>query len=381
VSLGGGSFRHRLSVAALYAGGFLGPFAGGVTVSMLPELGAEFGVSAEVASSSLTAYLVPFAALMLVSGTLGARWGARRSVLLAYLVYVASSAVCALAGGFVLFQTGRVVQGAANAFTTPLLLAAVAAETPPQRLGRALGLFSSLQAAGNTSAPLLGGLAAEASWRLAFVGVAVVAAALALAGLPEGTTISESEPVRLRSAWRPPVPRVGLVALVGWGCLGGLTFLVAFRAEDTFGLGAGARGVLLTGFGVFSLLSARAVGRLIDRIGGRRSVVIGALASAGPVALVGVLPWLPAVAVLWALAGVTAQFFLVGMNALVFSGDGPNRAGAVSVVQSMRFTGAALAPVAFTPIYNAAPVVAFLLPAVVLSIIAPAVLGWRRAPG
>lgn len=373
-------FRHRLSVAGLYAGGFLGPFAGGVTVSMLPELGAEFGVSAEVASGSLTAYLVPFAAFMLVSGTLGARWGARRSVVIAYLVYVAGSGVCALADDFVLFQAGRVIQGAANAFTTPLLLAAVAGDTPPHRLGRALGLFSSLQAAGNTSAPLLGGLAAEASWRLAFVGVAVVAAVLAAAGLPEGTTIGESEPVRLRAAWRPAVLRAGLVALVGWGCLGGLTFLVAFRAEDSFGLGAAARGMLLTGFGVFSLLSARAVGRLIDRIGGRRSVVIGSLTSAVPVALVGLLPWLPAVAVLWAVAGVTAQFFLVGMNALVLSGDGPNRAGALSVVQSLRFTGAALSPVAFTPIYHASPVAAFLLAAVLLSVTAPVLLGRRANP-
>ena len=48
------------------------------------------------------------------------------------------------------------------------------------RLGRALGLFAALQAAGQTSAPLLGGLAAEVSWRLAFVGVAVAAAALAV---------------------------------------------------------------------------------------------------------------------------------------------------------------------------------------------------------
>jgi MFS family permease len=373
------SVRRRIAVAGLYAGGFLGPFAGGVTVSMLPELGAEFGVSPEVASASLTAYLVPFAALMLVSGTLGARWGARRSVLIAYLVYVASSLLCAVADNFALFLAGRVVQGAANAFTTPLLLAAVAAGTPSRRLGRALGLFGSLQAAGNTSAPLLGGLAAEVSWRLAFIGVAVVAVVLTVVGLPHQTPDRTGEPIRLRTAWRPAVLRVGVAALIGWACLGGLAFLVAFRAEDAFGLGAGERGLLLTGFGVLGLLSARMVGHLIDRIGGRRSAVIGSIAGAVPVALVGLLPWLPAVAVLWAVAGVTAQFLLVGLNALILSGDGPNRAGAVSVVQSMRFTGAAFSPVAFTPIYHVSPAVGFLLPALLLSVTAPVLLGRRRA--
>ncbi|HEU5472458.1 MAG TPA: MFS transporter [Actinophytocola sp.] len=367
--------RRRAAIAGLYAGGFLGPFGGGVTVAMLPELGADFGVSAATAAGSLTAYLVPFAGLMLVSGTLGARWGARRSVRTAYLVYVASSVLCAVSTWFPLFLAGRVVQGAANAFTTPLLLAAIAAAAPAHRLGRTLGLFSSLQAAGQTSAPLLGGLAAEVTWRLAFVGVGLVALALAAAGLPaQMPDRSAGEPARLRAAWRPAVLLMGVVALVGWACLGGVSFLVAFQLEDAFGLGAGARGLLLTGFGVLGLLSARPVGRFIDRFGGRVSVLAGALAGAVPVALVGVLPWLPAVAVLWALAGVATQFLLVGVNALVLSGDGGNRSGDISVVQAFRFFGLALTPVALTPVYHLSPAAAFLIPAGLLALVVPVAL-------
>lgn len=372
-------FRRRLTLAGLYAGGFLGPFGGGITVSMLPELGADFGVSAATATVSLTAYLVPFAVLLLVSGTLGARWGARRSVLIAYAVYVASSVLCAVATWFPLFLAGRMVQGAANAFTTPLLLAAVAASTPAARLGRALGLFASLQAAAQTTAPLLGGLAAEVNWRWAFAGVALVAVALAAVGLPaEMPEKQTGEAVRLRTAWRPEVLRIGLVALVGWGCLGGVSFLVAFRAQDAFGLGAAARGLLLTGAGVLGMLSARVIGRLIDRVGARRSVLIGSLAGAVPVAVIGLLPWLPGVAALWALSGICTQFLMVGVNTLALTGDGDNRAGAVSVVQAFRFIGAALAPIAFTPIYHAWAPAAFLVPAALLVITAPAALRARR---
>ena len=373
--------RRRLAVAGLYAGGFLGPFGGGITTSMLPELGEDFRVSTASAAGSLTAYLVPFAALMMFSGTLGARWGARRTVVLAYLVYVASSLLCAFSPWFPLFLGGRVVQGAANAFTTPLLLAAVAAITPSARLGRTLGLFASLQAAGQTSAPLLGGVAAEVTWRIAFIGVGVVAGVLAFAGLPADLPARQSgTAIRLRTAWRPDVLRAGVVALVGWACLGGLSFLVAFRAEDAFGLGAAQRGLLLTGFGVFGLLSARLVGHAIERIGGRRSALIGSLAAAVPIALVGVVPWLPVVALCWALAGVTAQFLLVGLNALVLTGDGENRAGAVSVVQALRFIGAAAAPLAFTPVYHAWAYGGFLLPAVLLAVTAPLLLRAAATP-
>jgi predicted MFS family arabinose efflux permease len=362
--------RRRITVAGLYAGGFLGPFAGGIPVSMLPELGASFDVSATTASISLTAYLVPFAAFLLVSGTLGARWGARRSVLMAYLVYVLSSLLCAAASAFPLFLAGRAIQGMSNAFTTPLLLTAIAASTPPERLGRALGWFSALQAAGMTSAPLLGGLTAEVNWRLAFIGVALVSVALAAVGLPEELP-DRQEAAKLRTAWEPAVLRIGAVALIAWGCLGGISFLVAIRAQDAFGLGAAARGLLLTGSGLVGMFTARGVGHVIDKVGGRRAAVLGGFVGAVPVALIGVLGWLPAVAVLWALSGVATQLLLVGMNSMALTGDLANPAGAVSVVQAFRFIGAALAPIALTPVYHAWPAGAFLLPAALLMFIPP----------
>ncbi|WP_367115276.1 MFS transporter, partial [Actinophytocola sp.] len=187
-----------------------------------------------------------------------------------------------------------------------------------------------------------------------------------------------AEPARLRAAWRPEVLRGAAVALVGWGCLGGLTFLVAFRTDDGFGLSASQRGLLLTVFGVVGMLTARLVGRLIERTGARPAVLAGGMVGAVPIALIGVVPWLPAVAALWALAGFFAQFIQVGLNALVLTGDGENPAGAVSVVQAFRFVGAALAPVAFTPVYHLSAVAGFLLPGILLAVVTPAALLVRR---
>lgn len=365
----------RVRRAGLHAGGFLGPFGGGVTASMLPELADHFDVSVPVASATITAYLVPFAAFMLFSGTLGARWGLRRSVLVAYFVFFAGSALCVVAPTYPLLLVGRAVQGIANAFTTPLLLAAIAATTPRARLSRALGLFASLQAAGQTSGPLVGGLAAEAAWQLAFVGVGVAAMALAAVGLPaDAADRSGSQGVRLRTAWHAETMRAAAVAFVGWGCLGGLTFLVAFRADDGFGLDAGARGLLLTAFGVVGILTAGLVGRVVERIGGRRGALVGALAGAAPIAVIGVAPSVALVGVLWALGGLCAQFVLVGLNTLVLTADQENTAGAVSVVQAFRFFGAALAPIALTPLYGVSAALGFLVPAVLLAVTAPVAL-------
>lgn len=359
----GGDRLRRLRVAALYAGGFLGPFGGGVTASMLPELGADLGLTPSGATASLTAYLVPFAALMLVSGTLGGRWGPTRTVRCAYVAYAVFSLLAALVANGTVFLGMRALQGAANAFTTPLLLAALASATPPARLGRALGMFASMQAAGQTFAPLVGGLAAEVDWRLAFLGASAVGAVLAVVGLPP-STVAPGRP-RLREAWSPRVLRLGGVAALAWGSLGGLSFLVALRADDAFALPAGLRGALLTVFGVAGLLTARLVGGAVDRFGAGRTVRVGAVAGAVLVGSIGLAPSAVAVACAWGAAGAAAQLVLVGVNALVLRGGGGG-AGGVSVVQALRFVGAALAPVVFLGPYHLSPVAGFGLAGVLL---------------
>ena len=76
---------------------------------------------------AITAYLVPFAALQLVSGTIGERLGITRTVRIAYVAYAALSVLAAFAPSIEVFIGARALQGAANAFLTPLLLAALAA--------------------------------------------------------------------------------------------------------------------------------------------------------------------------------------------------------------------------------------------------------------
>jgi MFS family permease len=366
-----------LAHGGLYAGAFLGPFGAGMTVAMLPELGASFGVSPGAASLSITAYFVPFAAVTLFSGTLGERWGRRRTVVVAYGGYVLASVACALATTLPLFLAARALQGIANAFTTPLLLSALAAAVPGNRLGRTLGWFGALQAAGQTTAPLLGGFAAEADWRIAFGGAAVVAAVLAVIGIPADAPADgarEGLGSALRSALRPAVLRAGVVAALGWGCLAGLSFLVALRLEEVFGLDAGPRGLLLTVLGVAGLLSARLVGGGVDRIGARRSVLLGTGIGVVVVVAVGVLPTVWLIALAWALGGVATQFVVVGVNAMVLGAVEQNRGGAISVVQAVRFGGGALSPVAITPIYHADPLAGFLVPAALLAVAVPVVL-------
>ncbi|GAB3574547.1 MFS transporter [Amycolatopsis endophytica] len=361
----------RPARAALYVGGLLGPFGAGVVSSMLPELSASFGVSTGTAASSLTAYLLPFALVMLVSGTYGARWGQVRTIRIAYAGYVLTAALAALAPWFWLFQVTRGLQGVANAFTTPLLLAKLAAITPRARLGRALGTLGAMQALGQTSAPLIGGLAAESDWRWAFAGIAVVALVLAASPLPPDVPTPGPEP-RLRDAWHPVVLWAGAVVFLAWACLAGLPFLVAFRVDDLFALTSGVRGLVLTAYGIAGFLAARLVGAASDRFGPRVAVAAGLLAGAAAIAAIGLFPSLAVVAIAWAAAGVCGQLVLVGINATVLGGRG-NGGGAISVVTALRFLGMSASPAVFTGLYHSGPALSFLVAAGVLALTVPLV--------
>ena len=351
---------ERARRGALYAGGFLGPFGGGVLTVLIPDLRAEFGVSTAVASVVIPAYIVPFAALQLVSGTLGERFGVARTVRVAYVAYALTSLLAAVATGFGLLLVARALQGAANAFTTPLLLAALAADTPAPRLGRAMGAFAAVQTAGIVSAPLVGGIAGHVDLRLAFLGPALAALVLALVPLPRAAARSaHAEPPRLRSAVNRQVGWLAAAAFLAFLAVTGIGFLVALHAADEFGLGATSRGVLLAGFGVAGVVAGPVAGRLVERFGQRRIAVVGAIGCAVTVPLLGVAGAPAGLAVAWVAAGVGSALLWTGLNTLAVEAAPANRSGAVSFIGAWKFAGNALAPAVWLPLYSVRAGLAF----------------------
>jgi MFS family permease len=342
----------RLERVALYAGGFLGPFGGGVVTVLIPDLRDALHTTTAGAAATLTAYLIPFALLQLISGTIGERIGLARTVRSAYVVYAVASAAVVLTSSLGPFLALRGLQGAANAFTSPLLVAALAGATPRATLGRAMASFAAVQTTGVVMAPLIGGVAGAIDYRLAFILPAAVALALAAAPLPPHQRESDTTPT-LRSALTQRTARLSGFAFAAYLSTVGVGFLVALRAADSFGLSAETRGLLLAGFGFAGMLAGRPVGALIDRRGPFTVLVLGAAAAALAIPLVGLAPSVALLAVTWALAGVASQTIWATVYTLAVDAAPGNRAGAVSIVGACRFAGNAFAPVVWLPLYNA----------------------------
>jgi MFS family permease len=371
---------QRALRGALYAGGFLGPFGGGMVTVLIPELRDAFDVSSGAASLALTAYLVPFAALQLVSGTLGERLGRARATGIAFLVYAAASLWTALATGFAAFLVARAIQGAANAFTTPLVLATLADMTPERDLGRTMGTFAAVQTAGVVGAPLVGGLAGAIDYRLAFVASAIAALALAATSWRSGAgrrAAEAKERPRFKDALTRQTTKTAAAAFLAYLGITGLGVIVSLRAGDAFNLGPTARGALLATFGVAGVLVGRPAGDWVDRVGATRVALTGALASVVLVPLLGLAGGAPALALVWLATGIASALIWAGLNVFTVSAAPHNRGGAVSLIGAFKFAGNALAPVALLPLYDADPRVAFATAGVLCLILGAVIVSER----
>jgi MFS family permease len=369
----------RNATLALYVGGFMGPFGGAVLGVLVPELQETFHASRDAVAAAIPAYLIPFAALQLISGTVGERLGVTRVIRTGFIVYAIGSLIAAFAPTLNVFIAARFVQGGSNAFLTPLLLATLAEIVPPQLLTRAMGTFASVQTGALSLAPLIGGLLAVVNWRLAFLLSACVGVALAI--FTARTSGSAPPRRRDRPSMRSLITRrLGFLcgcAFLGYATVAGVGYMVSFYARDEMGLGPLQRGLVLACFGAAGFVLGRPLGSAVQIIGRVPAVIIGALFSALCVAPLGitVTPW--QLAALWTLAGAGSVLLWTGLNTLAVEAVPENRGGATSMFGAFRFAGSALSPYVFLPIYNVAPEHAFFACAVAACAIVPLAVAIR----
>ena len=206
-----------------------------------------------------------------------------RVVRTGFIAYAIGSLIAAAAPTLTIFVAARVVQGASNAFLTPLLLATLAEIVPPQHLTRAVGTFASIQTGALSLAPLIGGLLATLHWRLAFVASAAVAVALAIfTARTSGAPAPRRQRPSIRSLLTRRLGFLCMAAFLGYATVAGVGYMVSFYARDRMGLGPLERGVVLACFGAAGFVLGRPLGAAVQQhrphsVGHHRRRLLGSL--------------------------------------------------------------------------------------------------------
>lgn len=146
----------------------------------LPLLRAEFGLGLVQAGFLLSLVQAAGMALALALGLAAGRIGLRRALLLGLLVLAGASAGGAWAGQAAALLVWRAVEGLGFLLVSVAAPALIRGLVPPQRLSLSMGLWGTYMPAGTALALLLGPLVMDgASWRVWWVGLALLAAAAA----------------------------------------------------------------------------------------------------------------------------------------------------------------------------------------------------------
>jgi EmrB/QacA subfamily drug resistance transporter len=135
----------------------------------LPTIGRDFHVATTDVDTVSIAFLVSLAVFIPASGWLGDRFGGRRVLLAAIVVFTAASALCGLASSLGELVAFRILQGAGGGMLAPVGMAMLFRVFPPEERIRASAILTVPTTFAPALGPVLGGLlVTELSWRWVF---------------------------------------------------------------------------------------------------------------------------------------------------------------------------------------------------------------------
>ena len=333
------SARGRWVLLATVLGSALAFIDATVVNIALPSIGRDLNADAAGLQWTVNGYALSLAALVLLGGSLGDRFGRKRVFMIGIAWFAVASLLCGLAPSIGLLIAARVLQGIGGALLTPGSLAILEASFDREDRARAIGAWSGLGGIGGALGPFLGGWLVEAgSWRLVFlinVPVAafvlwasarhvpesrdpaaarrfdvagIVTGAIGLGGLTYGFTAwpmrGGSDPVVLLSLAigvaglvafvlaerRSPQPMVpleifhhkaftgaNLVTFLVYAANGGVFFLFVINLQVVAGYSPLAAGLAMLPVTVIMLLLSARAGALGQRIGPRIPMTVGPL--------------------------------------------------------------------------------------------------------
>jgi EmrB/QacA subfamily drug resistance transporter len=311
----------------------------------VPNIQRELALSSTGVQWVVNGYLLSLAALFALGGRLSDIFGHRRMCVLGVLIFTFASVMCGLtpkgSAAEAWIVAFRVLQGAGGALMFPAALAIVVRTFPLRERGKALAIFFGIAGGLTAIGPILGGYLTQWTWRAIFwvnVPVALIALVLTFMAKPE------NEPIPAKIDFRGAVlVGVGIAlsifglqqsVLWGWGnvgtwacIIGGLLVIAIFArvemrtatplidvkifriraffvenlvlfiasavfipvfffaseyAQISLRKTASEAGLFLLYFFIGFAVAAQLGGRILDREGAKRAVVMGcALAAVG----------------------------------------------------------------------------------------------------
>jgi len=255
---------------------------------LLVEIARDLHLDISRAALSVTAYMLPFGLFTLLFGPLADRYGKARIINLAAFGTAIFSALGAVAFDLASLSLIRGINGAFAAAILPVTMSLIGDRfgRDPQEVQNALGKVLGMMFLGGASATAIGGaLAYLGSWRLVYLVYGIAELIIAFIMLK----ILEKQPgtvarLNLKEAYSDAfantnlIKTVTIIFLIGSSVFGSFTYAGKF-VETRTGYNILLVGLILTFFGLATVVGGRKAGVLRLKLGNRLLLLAGILAS------------------------------------------------------------------------------------------------------
>ncbi|MGK8509086.1 MDR family MFS transporter [Nocardia asiatica] len=229
-----------------------------IMINAIPRLMEDLSITDRAAQWVSTAFMLTMAAVIPTTGWFLQRVSTRTAYTAAMGVFLAGTALSAVAPSFAVLLVGRIIQAGGTAVMMPLLMTTLMTVVPERDRGRVMGNVTLAISVAPAMGPVISGAVLQiASWRWLFVLVLPIAGVITWLGLRQLENVGEPQ------AGQIDVTSVALAALGFGGLVFGLSrFESGHLAGPALIVGAGA--ALIAAFALRQLSLQRTGTPLLD---------------------------------------------------------------------------------------------------------------------
>ncbi|WP_338758057.1 MDR family MFS transporter [Nocardia vulneris] len=165
-----------------------------IMINAIPRLMADLQVTERAAQWVSTAFMLTMAAVIPTTGWFLQRVTTRQAYAVAMSVFLAGTALSAVAPSFAVLLIGRIIQAGGTAVMMPLLMTTLMTVVPEQDRGRVMGNVTLAISVAPAMGPVISGLVLQVgSWRWLFVLVLPITGVVTWLGLRQLENVGEPE--------------------------------------------------------------------------------------------------------------------------------------------------------------------------------------------
>ena len=254
-----------------------------VVSPILPAISQNLNIDISSAGLLITAYMIPFAFFQIVFGPLADRFGKKQVITFSVVMFTIATGLCALGSSLDNLLVFRALTGVFAASVMPISLAMIGDVFPVKERQAAIGTFMGISFLGQGLSMAIGGtIAFFLNWRGVFIIYAVFALIPAFLLIKNYKDLpSQKHPdskifapyIKLLGTRRSLFTYV-VIIFEGAFIVGSFSYAGAYISK-TYGFNYLFIGLIMTAFGIMSVIGGRLSGKIAQKIGARNVLSIG----------------------------------------------------------------------------------------------------------